>query len=72
VAELYRSHLSEILNAIPNIQPINLPYQTIGNDFKGREIFMAELYRELSASTGNAAAVAVHGLGGMGQNKAGR
>jgi hypothetical protein len=34
VAELYRSHLSEILNAIPNIQPINLPYQTIGNDLK--------------------------------------
>ncbi|HZH95238.1 MAG TPA: tetratricopeptide repeat protein, partial [Flavisolibacter sp.] len=60
---------SEILNAIPNIQPINLPYQTIGNDFKGREMFMAELYRELSASTGNAAAVAVHGLGGMGKTR---
>jgi hypothetical protein len=54
-------------------KPINLPYDSIGTLFKGREPFLADLQRRLGVSKAGATAIvnrlAVHGLGGIGKTR---
>ena len=54
-------------------QPINLPYQSIGGLFKGRDPFLRELRASLSRDTGGATAIvsnALLGMGGIGKTRA--
>ena len=54
-------------------KPINLPYQSLGTLFKGREEFLEELRRKLSGVPGRVVGVvarqAIHGLGGVGKTR---
>ncbi len=54
-------------------KPTNLPYQSLGTLFKGREEFLEELHRKLSGAPGRAVGVlarqAIHGLGGVGKTR---
>jgi tetratricopeptide (TPR) repeat protein len=58
----------------PARKPINLPFPTLGTLFKGRDAFLKDLRRKLSAGGGRAAAIvarqAIHGLGGVGKTRA--
>src|SRR5262249_52147983 len=55
-------------------KPCNLPVETLGTLFKGREEFLADLRRRLVQPDGRVAAIvgkqAVHGLGGVGKTRA--
>ncbi|PQO47907.1 FxSxx-COOH system tetratricopeptide repeat protein, partial [Blastopirellula marina] len=55
-------------------KPINLPYQSLGSLFKGRDEFLAQLRRVLINKPTHIAAVtgrhAIHGLGGVGKTRA--
>jgi tetratricopeptide (TPR) repeat protein len=55
-------------------RPCNLPFETLGELFKGRGEFLADLRRRLVKPNGRAAAIvgkqAVHGLGGVGKTRA--
>ena len=69
VKKLYQSQLGDILNAVPKIKPVNLPYKTIGTGFKGREPFMHELQEMFSNSKKEGTAIALSGLGGIGKTR---
>jgi tetratricopeptide (TPR) repeat protein len=54
-------------------KPIVLPYQSLGDLFKGREAFISRLLESLNRRSGGAAAIAgraVHGMGGVGKTRA--
>jgi hypothetical protein len=54
-------------------KPINLPYDSIGSLFKGREALLADLRRRLGVPKAGGTAivnrVVVHGLGGIGKTR---
>ena len=58
----------------PDHKPCNLPIQSIGTLFKGREAFLDDLRHRLGVPGGRATAIvnrlAVHGLGGVGKTRA--
>lgn len=43
VKELYHSKLGDILYQVPKLKPVNLPYHSIGNAFKGRTDFIQSI-----------------------------
>ncbi|MCP3972748.1 MAG: tetratricopeptide repeat protein, partial [Rhodobacteraceae bacterium] len=53
--------------------PQNLPYDSLGTLFKGRDTVIGEIRAQLSAGTGQATAIvakqAIHGLGGVGKTR---
>ncbi|MGB9006559.1 MAG: DUF4062 domain-containing protein, partial [Candidatus Aminicenantales bacterium] len=57
----------------PERRPSNLPYDTIGSLFKGRDEILEELHRRLSRKPAGAAIIkqkhAIHGLGGVGKTR---
>ncbi len=69
VKKLYQSKLGDILNAISKVKPINLPYQSIGSAFKGRENFVKDLRESFQSITNRVAGIAIHALGGMGKTR---
>lgn len=69
IKKLYISKLGDILNQIPRIKPISLPYQSIGNDFKGREGFNQELLQIFSEAKKPLTAIVIDGLGGIGKTR---
>ena len=69
VSKLYQSKLGDILNTISKVKPINLPYHSIGANFKGRGNLIKELHESRPAITGDISGIAIHGLGGMGQTR---
>lgn len=69
VSKLYQSKLGDILNAGTPIKPVNLPYKSIGDNFKGRDPVVKELHDKFLAAANKAAAIAVHGLGGTGKTR---
>jgi tetratricopeptide (TPR) repeat protein len=57
----------------PTAKPIVLPYQSIGDLFKGRDEFMARLRESLTRTRGGRTAIfsqALYGLGGIGKTRA--
>ena len=54
-------------------KPCNLPYESLGSLFKGRDGFMEALHEHLQQNRGQATAVvakqAIHGLGGVGKTR---
>ncbi len=54
-------------------KPCNLPYDTLGSLFKGRDGFIEALHEHLQQNRGQATAVvakqAIHGLGGVGKTR---
>ena len=58
----------------PDRKPINLQYRSLGTLFKGRDAFLEDLRRKLSAGGGRATAIVapqvIHGLGGVGKTRA--
>lgn len=54
-------------------KPRNLPFDSLGDLFKGRDEFLLALWRSLEREPGRAAAVvakqAIHGLGGVGKTR---
>jgi hypothetical protein len=55
-------------------KPVNVPYDSIGTLFKGREAFLGDLQQRLGVREGRATVIvnrlAVHGLGGVGKTRA--
>jgi tetratricopeptide (TPR) repeat protein len=81
--EIWYSFGSErqLLDLLPNIafrpaarRPSNLPFESIGTLFKGRDEFLTRLRASLVSKPTHAAAVfsrqAIHGLGGVGKTRA--
>jgi tetratricopeptide (TPR) repeat protein/nucleoside 2-deoxyribosyltransferase len=58
----------------PDHKPCNLPFQSIGTLFKGREAFLDDLRKKVALPNGRATAIvstqALHGLGGVGKTRA--
>jgi hypothetical protein len=56
----------------PERKPIVLPYLSLGNLFKGREAFIADLHNSLNRRAGRMAITAsvIYGLGGTGKTRA--
>ena len=54
-------------------KPCNLPYDSLGNIFKGRDRFIETLHEHLQQTPGRGAALvakqAIHGLGGVGKTR---
>lgn len=72
IKELYRSSLLELFAKLPKTKPINLPYHSIGDLFKGREDEMNKLFNSLTAAHSQPAAIignTIHGLGGIGKTR---
>jgi len=66
---LYKSKLGELINSIPRIKPINLPYLSIGKNFKGREGFIKDLRTAFDGLKTGVTAIGIHGLGGVGKTR---
>jgi tetratricopeptide (TPR) repeat protein len=69
IKQLYQSRLGDIIYGVPKIKPVNLPYKSIGSNFKGRELFINDLHEMFSGAADKAVVTAVHGLGGMGKTR---
>lgn len=69
IKKLYQSKLGDVVNAIPKIKPIKLPYKSLENAFKGREEFIKELRKLFLIPSKNGITVAMHALGGMGKTR---
>ena len=69
VKNLYQSKLGDILNQIPKNKPANLPYQSIGVSFKGREDEVKDLLEFFTNSRNGLKGIAIHGLGGIGKTR---
>jgi class 3 adenylate cyclase/tetratricopeptide (TPR) repeat protein len=72
--ELFVAFLDESPPAPPAAPPRNIPFQSLGDLFKGRNVFLKELRDALHSGTRAAisaapAVTATHGLGGIGKTR---